>query len=156
MSESEKIYNKNILIAVDESENARRAVSYVGQMLGGFPGFKVTVLHVVPEPEEDYFPTAAQKEEWLSKYTKKIDALLEDCRRLLIEKGFDAKDVSVRSTLRYCPSMAECILSERDETQYSTIVVGRQGLSRSEEFLFGSVSSKIVNHARNCTVWVVE
>jgi nucleotide-binding universal stress UspA family protein len=35
-------------------------------------------------------------------------------------------------------------------------VVGRQGLSRSEEFLFGSVSSKIVNHARNCTVWVVE
>jgi nucleotide-binding universal stress UspA family protein len=26
-------------------------------------------------------------------------------------------------------------------------VVGRQGLSRSEEFLFGSVSSKIVNQA---------
>lgn len=156
MTEAEKTYNKNILIAVDESENARRAVSYVGQLLGGLPGFKVTVLHVVPEPEEDYFPTAAQKEEWLSKYIKKIDALLEDCRQLLIEKGFDPKAVSVRSTLRYCPSMAECILSERDETQYSTIVVGRQGLSRSEEFLFGSVSSKIVNHARNCTVWVVE
>lgn len=26
---------------------------------------------------------------------------------------------------------------------------------RKEEFLFGSVSSKIVSHARNCTVWVV-
>ena len=24
-----------------------------------------------------------------------------------------------------------------------------------EEFLFGSVSSKIVGHARNCAVWVV-
>jgi len=46
--------------------------------------------------------------------------------------------------------------TEQDETQYSTIVVGRQGLSRSEEFLFGSISSKIVNHASNCTVWVVE
>ena len=91
MTEAEKTYNKNILIAVDESENARRAVSYVGQLLGGLPGFKVTVLHVVPEPEEDYFPTSAQKEEWLSKYTKKIDAMLEDCRRLLIEKGFDQK-----------------------------------------------------------------
>jgi nucleotide-binding universal stress UspA family protein len=52
--------------------------------------------------------------------------------------------------------MAECILSERDETEYDTIVVGRQGISRNEEFLFGSVSSKIVTHARNCTVWVVE
>ncbi|MCJ7616010.1 MAG: universal stress protein, partial [Desulfobacterales bacterium] len=45
---------------------------------------------------------------------------------------------------------------ERDETKYSTVVVGRQGLSRTEEFLFGSTSSKIVNYARNCTVWVVE
>ena len=76
--------------------------------------------------------------------------------RILIRAGFAPEDVSVRSTLRYCPSLAECILAERDQTGYSTIVVGRQGLSRSEEFLFGSVSSKIVNHARDCTVWVVE
>lgn len=39
---------------------------------------------------------------------------------------------------------------------YGTIVVGRHGLLRSEEFIFGSISSKIVSHARNCTVWVVE
>jgi nucleotide-binding universal stress UspA family protein len=156
MTDTEKTFNKNILIAVDESENARRAVIYVGQLLGGLPGFKVSILHVVPEPEDDYFPTAAQKEEWLSKYTQKIEVLLENCRQILIGKGFDPEDVSVRSTLRYCPSMAECILAERDETQYGTIVVGRQGLSRSEEFLFGSISSKIVTHAQNCTVWVVQ
>jgi len=156
MAGEEKVFNKNILIAVDESVNARRAVSYVGQVLGGLPGFKVTILHVVPEPEEDYFPDDAQKEAWMEQYTKRIDALLERDRRRLIEMGFDPADVTVRSTLRYCPSMAECILAERDETEYSTIVVGRQGLSRNEEFLFGSISSKIVNHARNCTVWVVE
>ncbi|MCD6305340.1 MAG: universal stress protein [Deltaproteobacteria bacterium] len=156
MADTEKSFNKNILIAVDESDNARRAVSYVGRMLAGVPGFKVAILHVVPEPEDDYFPSAKEKEEWLSKHVQKIEALLEEYRQLLIEKGFDPKDVSVRSTLRYCPSMAECILAERDATHYSTIVVGRQGLSRSEEFLFGSISSKIVNHARDCTVWVVE
>ena len=156
MTLEEKEFNKNILIAVDESDNARRAVSYVGQLLGGLPGFKVTVLHVVPEPEEDYFPTDAQKEAWLEHYKERIDALLEAYRDLLIHKGFDPDDVAVRSTLRYCPSMAECILAERGETEYGTIVVGRQGLSRNEEFLFGSVSSKIVTHARNCTVWVVE
>ena len=156
MIEEEKIFNKNILIAVDESENARRAVSYVGQLLGDVPGFKVTILHVVPEPEADYFPTSTQKEEWLIQYILKMDALLEDYRQLLINKGFDPKDVAVHSMLRYCPSMAACILSERDKTGSSTIVVGRQGLSRSEEFLFGSISSKVVNHARNCTVWVVE
>jgi nucleotide-binding universal stress UspA family protein len=156
MNNKDKAFNKNILIAVDESENARRAVSYVAQILGGAKGFKFTILHVVAEPEEDFFPTSAEKSSWLNKRKQIVDAMLADYRRILISAGFHEKDVVVRSTIRYCPSMAACILEERDETEYSTIVVGRQGLSRSEEFLFGSVSSKIVNHARNCTVWVVE
>ncbi|MCK4620452.1 MAG: universal stress protein, partial [Desulfobacterales bacterium] len=134
----------------------RRAVLYVAQLLEGAEDFRVTILHVINEPEEDYFPTTDEKEKWLSQYKKKVDKMLEDYRQILIHKGFDRSAVSVRSTLRYCPSMAQCILEERDETEYSTVVVGRQGLSRSEEFLFGSVSSKIVNYARNCTVWVVE
>jgi len=152
----EHTFNKNILIAVDESENARRAVLYVAHLLEGAEGFRVTILHVINEPEEDYFSTTDEKEKWLSQYKKKVDEMLEDYRQILIQHGFDQSVVSVRSTLRYCPSMAKCILEEKDETEYNTIVVGRQGLSRSEEFLFGSVSSKIVNYARNCTVWVVE
>jgi nucleotide-binding universal stress UspA family protein len=155
MSEKPKTYNKDILIAVDESDNARRAVSYVAQLLGGLEGFKVTVLHVIPDPEEDYFPNPEEKDKWIRRHKQKIDRLLEEYKRLLIDAGFSKDAVSTRSTLRYCPSMAECILAERDETLYDTIVVGRQGLSRKEQFLFGSVSSKIVNHAGNCTVWVV-
>jgi nucleotide-binding universal stress UspA family protein len=156
MTDEEKFTNKNILIAVDESANARRAVSYVAQFLGGIEGFKVTILHVIPVPEEDFFSTSADKEKWLSQRRSRVDAMLEAYRQILIRQGFHPSDVSLRSPIRYCPSMAECILAERDETEYGTIVVGRQGLSRSEEFIFGSISSKIVNHARNCTVWVVE
>ena len=156
MTGEEKFTNKNILIAVDESENSRRAVSYVAEFLGGIEGFKVTILHVIPVPEEDFFPTSTEKEEWFSQQRGKVDAMLEGYRQILIREGFQPNDISVRSPVRYCPSMAACILAERDETEYDTIVVGRHGLSRSEEFLFGSISSKIVNHARNCTVWVVE
>lgn len=156
MENEERIFNKNILIAVDPSENARRAVSYVAQLLGGLSGFKVTLLHVIPTPEEDMFLNKEEEEKWLEKYTRKVDAALEEYREILIRWGFDNGDISLRAPFRYCPSMAECILAERDETEYSTIVVGRQGLSRSEEFIFGSISSKIVTHARKCTIWVVE
>jgi len=154
--DKEYAFNKNILIAVDESENARRAVLYVAQLLEGAKGFRISVLHVIGEPEEDYFATPEEREEWLSQYKKKVDKMLEEYRQILIQWGFDPSVVSVRSTMRHCPSMAKCILDERDETKYSTVVVGRHGLSRTEEFLFGSTSSKIVNYARNCTVWVVE
>ena len=156
MTGDKKAFNKNILIAVDDSDNSRRAVSYVAQLLGGNSEFKVTVLHVVPEVEEDYFATDSEKDAWLKQYKEKVDTMLEEYRQILLQGGFDEGQVAVRSPLRYCPSMAECILAERDELEYDTIVVGRQGLSRKEEFLFGSISSKIVTHAKNCTVWVVE
>jgi len=149
-------FNRNILIAVDESENAARAVNYVAQLLGGIRGFNVTLLHVIPDPEEDYFPTSEDRERWLENYRGRIDGLLDSYRDILIAAGFDDAAISLRSTLKFCPSLAKCILEERDQLEYSTIVVGRQGLSRSEEFLFGSISNKIVNHAQNCTVWVVE
>ncbi|MFO7965260.1 MAG: universal stress protein [Desulfobacterales bacterium] len=149
-------WNKNFLVAVDDSDNSRRAVQYVGYLLGRMPEVHVTLLHVIPEPDEDYFPEAEQRQQWLATYRKKMEAVLDDYRRLLLDEGFPEKAVEMRLPLRWCPSMAECILSERDERRYGTIVVGRQGLSRKEQFLFGSISSKIVNHARYCTVWVVE
>lgn len=156
MTSHEDHFNKNILIAVDESDNARRAVSYVGRMLGGVEGFQVTLLHVINEPEEDFFATDEERDRWLADHREKIDDRLAEYRQMLIDGGFPPDSLATRTPLKYCPSLAQCILAERDDTRYGTIVVGRQGLSRSEEFLFGSVSSKIVNHARNCTVWVVE
>ncbi len=148
--------NRNILIAADESQNAERAVTYVGKLLGGIKGFRVTVLHVIREPEDDYFPEEADKDQWYKEYRQQVDQMLEKYRNMLIDAGFNPEDVSTRSTVRYCPSMAECILAERDNAEYSTLVVGKKGLTHKEEFLFGSISGKIVRTAKNCTVWVVQ
>ena len=154
--QGEQTYNRNILIAVDESANARRAVSYVAQFLGGIKGFTVTILHIIPDPEEDYFANETERAEWLKRCQKRSEALLAECRQVLMDAGFDPDDVSTRSTIRFCPSLAECILKEQERMEYSTLVVGRRGISRSEEFIFGSISHKVVSHACNCTVWVVE
>lgn len=150
------IYNKNILIAVDESSNARRAVFYVARLLGGLPGFRIYLLHVLSPPEDDFFPTAADKNAYVQKHRREIERVLEEYRQILTDSGFAAEAVSSHTPERYCPSIADCILAEREMLQQSTIVIGRQGVSRQEEFLFGSVSSKIVNKAKGCTVWVVE
>lgn len=146
---------RSVLIAVDDSENARRAVDYAGIMLGGREGVSITLLHVISEPEEDYFARLEEKQKWLDQYRRRIAGVLEDYRRGLVSAGVPEADIRVHTPLRFCPSIAACILAERDSSDAGTIVVGRQGLSRKEEFLFGSVSSKIVSHARNCAVWVV-
>ena len=156
MNETTDRYNKKILLAVDSSENSRRAVSYVAQTLAGLKGFCVIFLHVINPPEEDYFFSRSEQEKWIQEYRLNIDGRLEEYSRILVQEGFDSQTIALRTTLRYRPSIAECILAEQDRLDCSTIVIGRHGLSRGEEILFGSISSKIVSHAKNCTVWVVE
>ena len=148
--------NKKILIAVDASKNALKAVSYVSQTLNGMDGFFFILLHLINLPEADYFSSRSEQEEWIKKYRLKIDGLFEKCRRILVREGFDPNMIALKMRRCGCSSIAECILEEQRRSRCGTLVVGRQGLSRSEEFLFGSVSSKIVSLARNCTVWVVE
>ena len=155
MTREKATFNKNILLAVDDSENSARAVAYTGQILAGGLDYQITLLHIIPEPEEDFFPSRRDQQRWLARYRKKMAVLLEDYRKVLMAHGLAAGDVKVAIKLRSCPSLAECILKERESSGCDTIVVGRQGLSRSEEFLFGSISSKIVTHADRCTVWVV-
>ena len=59
--ESNPVKDKHLLIAVDDSDSSRRAVLYVADFLGGFPGFTVTLLRVIPAPEEDFFDSAADE-----------------------------------------------------------------------------------------------
>lgn len=148
--------DRHILIAVDESENAKRAVLYVADFLGGFPGFRVTLLNIIPEPPEDYFKTKEERIKWIESQRHKAEQMLEKYHQVLIQSGFSEDKVSVKLNIKDCPSVSECILDELKELKACTVVVGRRGISKKEEFLFGSTSSKIIHYAKNCSVWVIE
>ncbi len=156
-SEAESpIKDKHLLIAIDQSESSKRAVLYVADFLGGFPGFTVTLLSVIPEPEEDFFEDKQERADWLKKREGEIRQMLENYRRILIQSGFPEDKVLTRSHVGEGKSLAEVILEIRCDLSCCTIVVGRHHHSKTEEFLFGSTSSKLVRDARNCAIWVVE
>jgi nucleotide-binding universal stress UspA family protein len=146
----------NILIGVDESENSRRAVSYVGKLLGGLPRFNLILLHIINEPEEDFFADDAERNRWMVEKQEIAERAVDAAKAVLVGEGFAPERIFPLIKVRYCPSIAECILHEAEASQSETIVIGRKGVSRKEEFLFGSVSNRIIHQAKDCTVWVVE
>jgi nucleotide-binding universal stress UspA family protein len=83
-------------------------------------------------------------------------ALMEQAAGRLIALGMPEKRIQLKIQVCKMPaSVTDLILHEVGEGQYHTVVVGRRGVSKREEFLFGSVSSKVVREAHHCTVWVV-
>jgi len=150
------IRDKHLLVAVDHTDNSKRAVLYVADFLGGFPGFQVTLLSIVPEREDDFFDTQEDKVAWTREKTEEVRSLLENYRQILIQSGFPEDKVKIRSCVNEQKALSEAILQTQCGLSCCTVVVGRHHKSRSEEFLFGSTSSKIIHEATNCAVWVVE
>lgn len=146
---------KHLLVAVDASENARRAVHYVADMLGGLPGFRVTLISIVSAPPEDFFASDEERLAWVKEEQAKSEATLELSKGILKASGFEDGNVEIRSVVKVCASVGDCILEAQKELGCGTVVVGRRGITKKEEFIFGSTSSKILHGARNCSVWAI-
>ncbi len=148
--------DKTILLAVDESDNSRRALLYVADFLGGSPGYVVVVLSVLFIPEDDYFETRDDRNAWIEKKEKALSEMLERYRDILIQSGFDADHVKTELIKTAEEPVSSVILRKQEQVQACTLVIGRKGKSRHEEFIFGSVANKLVHGAHRCAVWVIE
>lgn len=147
---------RRVLIAIDLSENSLKAVDYAGTVMACHSEVYITLLHVIKEPAADIMPKPEERHEHVERVRSKSLSIMEEAGRRLTSKGFAEHSIHLKIQICRNPvSVAELILREQQKGGYGTIVVGRRGLSKREEFLFGSVSNTIVREAKGCTVWVV-
>ena len=73
-----------------------------------------------------------------------------------VDAGFPDDRIIARIDTMRASSVADCIIREQEEMKCCTIVIGRRGISRKEEFIFGSTSNRIVHEAKKCAVLVIE
>lgn len=147
---------RHILIAVDSSDNARRAVLFVGDFFGCYEGFQVTLLHIILEPEATFFRNNEERKEWLASQRAEAQKVMKGYKNILTDAGFPEDKINVRIDSMRASSVADCIIKEQEEMKCCTIVIGRRGISKKEEFIFGSTSNKIIHEARKCAVLVIE
>ncbi len=147
---------RHLLLAVDESANSRRAVMYVADFFGSYRDVFVSLLTIIQEPSEDYFPTEEKRRRWLEDKRQAMAGVLEEYRRILLDAGITEERVAANISVRPCVSIGDAILEEQEKLRCCIVVVGRRGISHDEEFIFGSTSNKILHHAHNCAVMVIE
>jgi nucleotide-binding universal stress UspA family protein len=151
-----------MLIAVDESDYAKKVVNYVASTVK--PAANITLFSVLPtissklekEFRNPLFSEKVVELKWMvSETKKKAESIIEECRTILLDAGFsdDTVEVKIQNKL---VGIARDIIAEAEKGKYDTVVVGRRGLSATAAFVLGSVSNKIVQNVKNCTVWVVE
>ena len=153
------INSKKVLVCVDNSENALRAVDHAGFMLSG-TDCKVTIFHTIGHLRR--YVTKEVLEEakelhqlWKSKASEQIAPNMEKAHKMLLDAGL-TKDQITTKVVNGSRSAADYILKEARSNGYGTIVLGRHGQSMMREFVFGSVTSKILHHSSGLAVWIVQ
>jgi nucleotide-binding universal stress UspA family protein len=132
-----------ILVAIDASEGAMRAIDYVNTMVD-ILHWEVTLFHAVRDLGREELHLAE----------KSMEYVFEEAFGHLEKAGFNSNQITTR-LITGVPSRAGAILVEALKEGYGTIVVGRRGLSHVEEFFMGRVSNKVIQMAREMAVWVV-
>jgi nucleotide-binding universal stress UspA family protein len=156
-----------VLIALDSSEGAWRAVEYVAEAFGPAPGVQVTLLHVLsglpPAFWDDGHVLNDQEREsrqrlvesWQKEQEKQWLGLVKKAHDRLTQAGIAKDAVASKFKPKYY-DVAEDILSEAQAAKIETIVMGRRGLGMAKSVLLGSVTQKVVQTAKGCAVTIVK
>ncbi len=131
---------KKILVAVDGSKYAEKALEYAAQLSQNYSA-NLALLHV----EED-------------KLVRIGGPQVEDClgtvgNCILKDAATKVKGITFDKRLEY-GSPAEIIIKVAKKANVDIIVVGSRGLSSVRQYLLGSVSDDISMHARSSVLIV--
>jgi nucleotide-binding universal stress UspA family protein len=154
------VFNKNVLIGIDSSENALRAVDHAGFILSG-TNCCVTLFHTyrslrrfLPREVLDAAPNSELETIWYQMAGQEVTPYMKKAKEMLISAGLDESKISTR-LVEGSRSAADDILKEARKTGCGTIILGRRGLSGIKELIMGSVTRKTINDSRGMTIWIV-
>ncbi len=137
-----------VLFCTDFSPTADRAFDYAADAARRRPGAELILLHVIPEPDAQFWKTYIYEVEDVdAKARRDVDAKIAGYTPRVPE------GVSFRVEVRIGNTPGE-ILRLAGEANVHLIVLGRHGHTTFGEWMFGSVTDKVVRHAR-CPVLVV-
>lgn len=152
------IDSKNVLVCVDNSENALRAVDHVGFMLSG-TDCHITIFHTMRHLSR-FVPMQVLEEAedleklWRNKAGNEIAPYIKKAREMLLKAGLSDEQITTKIT-EGTRSAADDILKEAQDNDHGTIVMGRRGLSGVKEFFMGSVTTSVLNRAVSLAIWIV-
>ena len=140
---------KRILFCTDFSESADAAFEFALDAAIRRPGATLYLLHVIHEPDAQYWKSLLAEVENINADAKKaIDAKVAATYLSRVPKG-----VEVQVEFRIGPDAAT-ILEFAQAARIDVIILGRHGHGSVGKALFGSVAEKIVRKAE-CAVLVV-
>ena len=152
------VKEKDVLVAVDNSENALRAIDYAGFMFNGIKS-RIVLFHTKRSlrrflPKSIFEDIPGIEQLWSETAEEEIAPVMGKAKQMLVSAGIEESRIQVE-TAEGSRSPAKDVLAAADRHGCGTIILGRQGCSCNNEFTMGSIARKVIEAATDKAIWVV-
>ncbi|MBU0729429.1 MAG: universal stress protein [Proteobacteria bacterium] len=144
-----------ILVAIDETPASERALRYLGKFAGRIGSSEVCLLHIYPEPEQGLLKDGQSAADYQKGKRSIARKILQKGATLLEGCSVSPEKISRECRMASGKTISQIILQVQEEGGFGTVVVGKRKVSRSDDFLFGSILKSLVHQGESFTLWVV-
>ncbi len=149
---------KKLLLALDDSTEAMRAVHAVSQ-LADAKQLEIMLCHVIELPgmfrsSIEKLQLTEKESDWLDYHKKKFRPVMAAATSRLTDAGIDANRIHQKNICKK-GNPIQVIIKTAYEDGYGSVVVGhRSAISFFQELLVGRFSTTIIRTMENIAVWV--
>lgn len=137
-----------ILVPVDGSENSFRALEQAIFLATKIQEAQITVLYIIEDLPSLYIYSPKIIEKLHADYKSEYTKILERCKEIAKKSGININTVLVEG------DPASKIIGYSEMEKFDIIIMGSRGMGKFKEVIIGSVSNKVLHHAK-CSVMLV-
>ncbi|MHA6259857.1 universal stress protein [Sporosarcina sp. CAU 1771] len=129
---------KNILVAIDGSDNSKRAAAHAAHIASLSTETKVGLIYILDYDPRTYMGQVISRDDLHSNRKKQIEP---------IETIFDNKHITHELFITH-GEPGPTIVHFANNGPYDLVIVGSRGLNTLQEMILGSVSHKVAKHVK--------
>jgi nucleotide-binding universal stress UspA family protein len=137
-----------ILVPVDGSENSFRALEHAIFLSTKIQETQTTVLYIIEDQPSLYIYSPKTMEKVRADYKRESTKILERCKEMANKSGINIHTVLLEG------DPASKIIGYSEMEKFDIIIMGSRGMGKFKEVILGSVSNKVLHHAK-CSVMLV-
>lgn len=143
----------SILVPLNDSISSKGVVNYLVNM-SLCPDARITLIHVFRKPSSG---EELMGKKFMAELPARFESFLEKARsRLVKEKGFHPDRINTQLITEPYQNVTEAIIDYFKKGKFDMVVIGRKKMSKSEEFILGDISVKLIRELENTAILVVK
>lgn len=157
-----QVTSKTVLVPIDGSQNALRALDYLSLAFGSKYNLKVVLFYLLSSLPHRLIEESKKSDEMARKFTElekknseMAQLILSEGKKRFLDKGF--KEQAVKTIFQKIETgIARDICNWSENMRADAIIISTRGLSRLKAFFMGETASKVLEFNRSCPVWMVK